>query len=76
MEVTYPMPDTTPIDRLLKRPEVEERTGFSTTTLYRLMKRKAFPVPVRIGPRAVRWRARDVEAYIESRPLATELPPA
>ncbi len=55
---------------LLTRPQVEELLGFSTSTLYRLMARKLFPRPVRIGQRAVRWRSADLEAWMGARPYA------
>ena len=58
-------------DRLLRRVEVEERTGLARTTIYRKMRAGTFPLPLKISERAVRWRLSDVHEYIESRPLAT-----
>ena len=43
-------------DRLLTRAEVESRFGIARTTIYRLMRAGDFPTPVRVEPRAVRWR--------------------
>ena len=43
-------------DRLLRRREVEEITGMSRSSIYRLMKKGKFPRRVRIGSKAVRWR--------------------
>ena len=60
------MPDAIP--KLITRFDVERITGFSTSTVYRLMRRGEFPLPIRIGGRAVRWREADVRAYLESRP--------
>ena len=57
-------------DRLLKRREVEEITGLSRSTIYRMVKTGQFPQPVRVGPKAVRWRLSDIIAWLESRPLA------
>ena len=57
-------------DRLLKRREVEEITGLSRSTTYRMVKTGQFPQPVRVGPKAVRWRLSDIIAWLESRPLA------
>ena len=58
-------------DRLLRRREVEKITGMSRSSIYRLMQYGEFPRPVRIGPAAVRWKASDIMAWIESRPVAT-----
>ena len=55
-------------DVLLTRREVERRTGLSRSTLYRKMREGTFPVPLKISERAVRWRERDIRAYVDSRP--------
>ena len=59
------------IDRMLRREEVQERTGLSRSAIYRLMREDDFPLPRRLGQRAVRWRESDLEAWLASRPLAT-----
>ena len=58
-------------DRLMTRSEVEERTGLSRTSIYRLMREGTFPEPIKIGPRAVRWHESEIEAYLASRPRAS-----
>ena len=56
-------------DVLLTRREVERRTGLSRSTIYRKMREGSFPVPLKVSERAVRWRDRDIRAYVgESRP--------
>ena len=55
-------------DVLLTRPEVERRTGLSRSTIYRKMRDGTFPVPLKVSARAVRWRERDIRAYVDSRP--------
>ena len=40
-------------DRLLRRREVEELTGLSRASIYRLMRRGRFPRPVRVSATAV-----------------------
>ena len=62
---------TDPTDRLLRRAEVEARTGLSTTTIYRMMREGQFPVPVKISKKAVRWPASEIEAWLASLPRAT-----
>ena len=57
-------------DSLLRRREVERIAGVSRSSIYRLMQESDFPRPVRIGPGTVRWKASDIEAWIESRPVA------
>ena len=55
------------MDRLLRRPDVENVTGLSRSTLYAMMAEGAFPKPVKLGKRAVGWRASDIAAWLESR---------
>ena len=57
-------------DRLMRRREVERIAGLSRSSIYRLMQEGEFPKPVRVGPTAVRWRASDITAWLESRPMA------
>ena len=56
--------------RLLRRRQVEELTAMSRSSIYRAMMEGNFPRPVRVGPAAVRWRASDITAWLESRPVA------
>ena len=59
------------IDHMLRREEVQKRTGLSRSAIYRLMREGDFPLPHRVGQRAVRWRESDLDAWLASRPLAT-----
>lgn len=54
-------------EKLLRRPEVEARTGLSRSTLYAWMKCGNFPQPVKLGARLVAWRESDVSNWLESR---------
>ena len=58
----------TETDRLLTRGEVERITGLGRSCLYRLMGDGEFPRPLKISPRAVRWPASEVEAWIGNLP--------
>ena len=58
-------------DRLMRRREVEQVLGISRSSIYRLMQQGEFPRPIRIGPAAVRWKASDITAWEDSRPVAT-----
>ena len=54
-------------EKLLRRPEVEARTGLSRSTIYAWMEREDFPQPVKLGTRLVAWRESDIAAWLESR---------
>ncbi len=56
---------------LLERREVEELVGLSCPSIYRKMREGSFPLPIKIGERAVRWKSAEIEAWIESCPRAT-----
>ena len=58
------------MNRFLRLKEVEQMVGLSRTSIYRLMDSGDFPHPIRVGPRAVRWRLRDIEEWMSERPLA------
>ena len=58
---------------LLRRPDVEAITHLSRAAIYTKMKKGAFPLPVRLGPNSVAWRASDIEAWISELPVANEL---
>ena len=60
-------------NKLLKRPEVERLTGLSRASIYARIKNEAFPLPVRIGPNSVAWRADEIDAWIADLPVAHEL---
>ena len=61
----------TPLGPLLRRPEVERETGLSRSTIYERMEAGTFPRPLRVGPRAVRWPANEIEAWKAAQPIAT-----
>ena len=56
---------TPPTEKLLRVPEVEDLTAMKKSKLYDLVKQGQFPAPVRLGPRSVRWRLTDVQAWID-----------
>lgn len=53
--------------QIVKRPEVEAATGLSRSSLYRLAAAGQFPRPIKLGSRAVGWRADEIAAWIEQR---------
>lgn len=54
-------------ERLIRRVEVESRTGLSKSVMYLLIARGEFPEPVRLGPRGTAWVESEVAQWIEQR---------
>ena len=53
--------------RILRRAEVEAKTGFKRAHIYNLMKDGKFPKPMRLGVRAVGWDSVEIEQWITDR---------
>ncbi|HBG97963.1 MAG: AlpA family transcriptional regulator [Rhodobacteraceae bacterium] len=54
-------------EKILRRPDVEARTGLARSTIYDWMKRGAFPQPVALGARLVGWRESEIDAWLAAR---------
>lgn len=54
-------------ERILRRPDVETLVGLSRSTLYAMIAEGSFPKPIKLGKRAVGWRAADLDAWLEAR---------
>ena len=52
---------------ILRRKQVQIRTGLSRSTIYQYIKDGVFPKPVALGPRAVGWLESDVSEWIAER---------
>ena len=52
---------------ILRRPEVEARTGLSRSTIYDRIKQGTFPAPVQLGEKAVGWIESEIEAFLAAR---------
>jgi len=62
------MTDTSqPHHCILRRKQVEARTGLSRSTIYARIKAGTFPSPVSLGPRAVGWIESDVQRWVSNR---------
>ena len=63
-------------ETILRRPGVEQATGLSRSVIYAKMDPRSpyfdpdFPKPLRLGKRAVGWRASDITAWLESRDIS------
>lgn len=53
--------------QILRRRTVEAVTGLSRSSVYRLAAAGQFPKPISLGPRAVGWRADEIDRWIEQR---------
>ena len=56
--------------RILRCAEVTRRTSLSKASVYRLLRAGDFPQPVRLGQRAVGWRAEEIDEWLASRERA------
>lgn len=61
---------TTSTRRIMRRPEVEYRSGLKRAQLYKMMRNNEFPAARRIGARAVGWYSDEVEQWIAEREKA------
>ena len=50
---------------LIDRTEVEQRVGLTRSSIYDAMRKGNFPLPLKVGPKAVRWRASEIEAWVD-----------
>lgn len=52
---------------IIRRPQVQARTGLSRSTIYELVSAGRFPAPIRLSDRRVGWLESDVADWIASR---------
>jgi prophage regulatory protein len=58
----------TPVERrILRRAEVEIKTGFKRAHIYKLMRKDQFPKALRLGIRAVGWDSVEIDQWITER---------
>lgn len=60
----------TTLPLIYRKNAILEKVGISETTLRRWMAEEAFPRPKQLGPRAVGWIAKDVNEWLDQRPVA------
>lgn len=53
-------------DRILRLPQVREKVGRASATIWKDVSEGTFPPPVRIGPRAVGWKNSELQAWLEA----------
>lgn len=52
---------------ILRRKQVEKRTGLSRSTIYLRIQEGTFPKPINLGERAVGWLENEIEAWLTAR---------
>jgi prophage regulatory protein len=52
---------------ILRRKQVEKRTGLSRSTIYLRIQEGTFPRPINLGTRAVGWLENEIEAWLVAR---------
>ena len=52
---------------LLRRPQVQGRTGLSCATIYKLMAEDKFPKSIPLFGRTVAWSSADIDQWINER---------
>ena len=53
--------------RILRLPQVVEKTGFKRSHIYNLMRAGQFPRSLPLGERAVGWDSVEVDAWVAAR---------
>lgn len=60
-------PNRLPTSRILRLPEVIDRTGLRRTMIYQLEALGDFPTKLKLGCRAVGWVESEVDAWLKAR---------
>lgn len=55
-----------PIDPIIRLPELKKILGVSRSTVYAWMDQKVLPKSVALGPRARGWKTSDIAAFLDS----------
>ena len=58
-------------DRIMRRREVQQTTGLSRSSMYRLIATGGFPSPIQLSTNAVGWLQAEVMSWIQGRVTAT-----
>lgn len=61
------MPDERPSEGLLTPRQVAELLRVTDRTLWRMAKQDGFPPPIRFSRKLIRWKASDMQSFIDAR---------
>ena len=64
------MPTPAPSRRVLRLPQVEEKTGLGHDSIYRLGREGSFPRPIKLSERASGWLEHEIDEWLEQRAAA------
>ena len=64
---------TEPPASILRRPQVEARTGLSRSTIYARIQDGTFPRSILLGARAVGWLEHEIDGWLDQRIKASRL---
>lgn len=56
---------------ILRRKQVEARTGLSRSSIYAAIKAGTFPAPVSLGEKSVGWLQHEIDGWIAARVAAS-----
>ncbi len=56
---------------ILRRKQVEARTGLSRSSIYAAIKAGTFPAPVSLGEKSVGWLQHEIDGWISARVAAS-----
>lgn len=59
---------------ILRRKQVEARTGLSRSSIYAAIKAGTFPVSIALGEKSVGWLEHEIDAWIAARVEASRKP--
>ena len=54
-------------NRILRRQQVERQIGLSRSSIYQMMSDGTFPLPIKLGKRAVGWAQSDIDEWLSNR---------
>ena len=52
---------------VLRRQQVQERTGLSRSSIYHLIKHGAFPRQIQLSARSVGWLSNEIDTWLSTR---------
>jgi prophage regulatory protein len=59
---------------ILRRREVEARTGLSRSTIYQRIRERSFPLPISLGSKSVGWIKSEIDGWLAERVKQSRTP--
>lgn len=66
-------PNNDPAIMVIRMNKVIHLTGLSKATIWRKVNNKTFPIPIKLGSRAIGWYAHEIEEYLLALPRINTL---